>query len=275
VRYRATCALPLLAAGARSGQTERVGRRGNRLGVGHVQRSVRLAVLLLMLIGICSCGDSSNAPSAVAPPAAGTLTPSTVLATTTASPPAPTEALPATTLLVMPTRDDALLADATPTHVTEPCPDSPGGPDGTEAMQTEMAKVEPMLAMVLAYGGQHPDEFGSYGLVWHGTNDASVFISFTTNLDRHREALNKLVAHPDELIVCQVAVCGDVALALVAKLTDDLNGRFSSVGVGINGVEVVLQPGEEALADQLVGQYDEAVNVTVCSGPATCTGTLD
>lgn len=160
-------------------------------------------------------------------------------------------------------------------HVTEPCPDSPGGPDGTEAMQTEMAKLEPMLGVVLAYGGQHPDEFGSYGLIWHGTNDASVFISFTDNLDRHRDALDQLVAHPDELIVCQVAVSGEVARALVAKLTDDLDGRFSSLGVGINGVEVVLQPGEEALADQLVAQYGDAVDVTVCPDPAACTVTLD
>ncbi len=43
-------------------------------------------------------------------------------------------------------------------------------------MQAEMSKLEPMLGVVLAYGGERPDEFGSYGLVWQGTNDASVFI---------------------------------------------------------------------------------------------------
>jgi hypothetical protein len=254
------------------GHYDRVGQRGNRAGVGCVQRSVRLAGSLLMLICCCSCGDSSNAPSAVSPPAVDTLAPRTVLPTTTAPPPALTDALPATTLLVMPTRDDALVASATPTNVTEPCPDSAGGPDGTDAMQTEMAKVEPMLGVVLAYGGEHADEFGSYGLVWHGTNDASVFISFTNNLDLHRDALNKLVAHPDQLIVCQVAVSGDVARALVAKLTDDLNGRFSSVGLGITGVQVVLMPGEQALADELVAQYGDAVSVTV--GPDTTASTV-
>ncbi len=76
--------------------------------------------------------------------------------------------------------------------------------------------------------------------------------SFTSNLDLHRDALNELVAHPDDVVVCQVAVSGKVASALMAKLTDDLSGRFSSLVVGANGIEVVLQPGEEALSDELV-----------------------
>jgi hypothetical protein len=232
---------------------------------------MRLAAPLLMLICIGSCGQSSNDPSSINPRGAGTLAPPAVVPTTTGPPPpAPTDALPATTLVVVPTRNDALVASVTPTHVTEPCPDSTGGPDGTEPMQTEMAKLESMLGIVLAYGGQHADEFGTYGLIWQGANDASVFISFTKNLDLHRDAINKLVAHPDELIVCQVAVSGEVASALVAKLTDDLNGRFSSVSNGLHGVEVVLQPGEEALADELVAEYRDAVNVSVCSDGAAC-----
>jgi hypothetical protein len=186
----------------------------------------------------------------------------------------PSDAAPGTTELVMPVRDDALVASATPTHVTEPCPPSPGAPDGTSAMQAELAKLEPMLAVVLTYGGQHREEFGNYGLIWHGTNDASVFISFTQHLDLHRDALEQLVAHPDELIVCQIAVSGDVGRALLAKLTDELAGRFSWLGYGIDGVEVVLNPGEEILADELVAEYGDAVDVTVCSNPAGCAAAL-
>ncbi len=170
----------------------------------------------------------------------------------------------------MPTRNDALVASVEPTQVTEPCPASTGGPDGTAAMQTELARLEPMLGTVLAYGGKHPDEFGSYGLIWQATNDASVFISFTADLDVHREALNSLVAYPDELIVCQVAVSGDVARALMVKLTDDLQGRFFSVGLGAGGVEVVLKAGEEVLADQLVADYGDAVSVSVCADAISC-----
>jgi hypothetical protein len=170
----------------------------------------------------------------------------------------------------MPARNDALVASVEPTHVTEPCPDSQGGPDGTAAMQTEVARLEPMLGTVLAYGGQHPDEFGSYGLIWEAINDASVFISFTTHLDVHRDALNDLVEYSGELIVCQVAVSGDVARALTAKLTDELQGRFQSVGIGAGAVEVVLMPGEQDLADQLIAEYGDAVDVTVCADDGSC-----
>ena len=140
-------------------------------------------------------------------------------------------------------------------------------------MQAEVARLEPMLGQVLAYGGQHPGEFGSYGLIWQSGNDASVFISFTSNLAVHRNALNDLVSYPDELIVCQVGVSGDVARALMAKLTDDLQGHFQSVGLGMGGVEVVLLPGQQALADELVAKYGDAVVVTVCENEASCTMT--
>ena len=254
------------------GNLSGVGQRRNQPGVDDVQLTVRLAGILVMLVCFCSCGDSSKGSTATAAPAAAKAPPA-VLTTTMAPTTVPTDQLPVTTLAVMPTRDDALVASATPAHVSEPCPESLGGPDGTDAMQAEMAKLEPMLGVVLAYGGQHADQFGSYGLVWQGTNDASVFVSFTADLDLHRDALDNLVAHPDELIVCQVAVSGDVARALAAKLTDDLAGRFSSVGVGGNGVNVVLMPGEEALGDELVAQYGDAVSVTICSDPSACIAT--
>ena len=98
-----------------------------------------------------------------------------------------------------------------------------------------------------------------------------MFISFTTNLDLHRAALNDRVAYPDELIVCQVAVSADVARALMVKLTDDLEGLFYSVGLAAGAVEVVLKGGEEVLADQLVAQYGDAVSVSVCADAASCT----
>jgi len=220
---------------------------------------MRKSGLLLLVTFICSCGGTSSGPSAIDPSVAPTPT----ALPTTAPHNAATSALPATTVLVKPIGNDALLGSIEPARVTEPCPDSPGGPDGTAAMQTELTRLEPMLGVVLAYGGQHPDEFGSYGLVWHGVNDASVFISFTTNLPRHRDALSAVVAHPDELIVCQVAVSGDVARALIAVLTDDLTGRFETVAIGRGGVEVVLRAGEHALADELRAQYGDAVSVTV------------
>ena len=242
-----------------------MGRRGNQY-----RRAAQLGVQSLTLVGlIASCGDPSSTTSATVP-SIESIAPVASGLPITASAPVPTDVLPGTTLVVMPTRDDGLVASIEPMFVTEPCPDSPGGPEGTAATQAELARLEPMLGVVVAYGGQHPDEFGSYGLIWQGTNDASVFISFTTRLDAHRDALRDLVTHPDELIVCQVAVSGSVAQALMARLSDELQGHFSSVGVGVNGVEVLLNPGEQALAAQLLAEYGDAVRVSVCEDADGC-----
>jgi hypothetical protein len=237
------------------------------------QLGMRTVGTLLVLTFLGACGHASNMSTATGPSITAAESVPATLAPTTSLPPPPGDAAPGTTAAVMPVRNDALVASATPTHVTEPCPQSLGGPEGGNAMDTELGKLEPMLGIVLAYGTQHHDEFGGYGLIWRGTNDASVFISFTQHLDVHRDALEQLVAHPDELIVCQVAVPEDVGRALAAKLTDDLAGRFSFVGWGMNGVEVVLNPGEEVLADELVAEYGDAVLVTVCSNPAGCAAT--
>ena len=141
-----------------------------------------------------------------------------------------------------------------------------------EQMLAESARLEPMIGQVLAYGGEHADQFGSYGLVWGSDGDASVFISFTSNLDEHREALGAVVAYPDELVVCQVAVSGEVARALMAKIADELQGRYFSVLIGMGPVEVVLRPGEQALAEQLVAEYGDAVQVSICADTTSCVG---
>ena len=116
-----------------------------------------------------------------------------------------------------------------------------------------------------------PTEFGSYGLIWHSSNDASVFIAFTTNVDEHRDELERIVALPDELIVCQVAVSADVARALYAELVDELMpAHAAAVGLGATGVEVTLLPGEETLAKQLAERYGDAVTVTICPDQTSC-----
>jgi hypothetical protein len=174
-------------------------------------------------------------------------------------------------MIVTPTRDDALVASVVPTRVTEPCPASQSPVGEIEQMMAESTRLEPMIGQVLAYGRQHADEFGSYGLIWQSGGDASAFISFTSNLDEHREALGESVDYPDELVVCQVAVSGDVARALMAKIPDELRGHYLSVVIGMGPVEVVLMPGEQALADQLVAEYGDALQVSICADTASCT----
>ena len=93
-------------------------------------------------------------------------------------------------------------------------------------MLAEASRLEPMLGQVLAYGTQHSDQFGSYGLIWHEDGSASVFVSFTADLNVHRSALETTVDHPDDLIVCQVAVNEATAQSIQATLARELDGRF-------------------------------------------------
>jgi hypothetical protein len=140
-----------------------------------------------------------------------------------------------------------------------------GGDGGLDdSIVAEQGRLEPMIGQVLAYGSEHPDQFGSYGLVWHGSGDASVFISFTGDLDAHRAALADRVEYPDELVVCQVPISGATRQALQAHLVTELDGTFSSIGGGIGGaVEVALTADQEQLAAELDDEYGDAVDLSV------------
>jgi len=174
-----------------------------------------------------------------------------------------TPVLPATTLFVAP-EPGVTLGSIVPTDVTEPCPSSTSAsPDGSEAMMAEVTRLEPMIGQVLAYGQAHADVFGSYGLVWLGGDDASVFASFTGDLDIHRTALAATVPYPDELVVCQIAVIGPDAATLQAQLARELEGRYWSLGIGATGLQVGLDADEDAMARELVDRYGGAVEVSV------------
>jgi hypothetical protein len=185
---------------------------------------------------------------------------------TTVEAPATTSArrrLPVTTVFRRPTTGGAPVESLPPIEVGEPCPHSDAAAGSAGAMMAESSRLEPMLAQVLAYGGEHPDVFGSYGLIWHDGGDASVFIALTSNLDLHRAALEATVEYPDELIVCQVAVSEKVAAALEATLADELQGRLWSIGPEMGTLAVGLAPDQQALAAELLARYGDAISLTV------------
>jgi hypothetical protein len=225
---------------------------------------------------LCSCGSASGVPAdanAEASVAEGvTSAPGLPVPTTTPEPIA-TATFPVTTVVAIASGGYEHTEVGAATTVAEPCPaDWQPGADDHDKMQAEVERLEPMIGQVLAYGAGHPDEFGAYGLVWgHSPGDASVFISFTSDLDTHRHALRERVSYPDELLVCQVAVSADEAQALFDKLMNDLEGHFQSLSLGyFGGVEVLLLPGEQQLAEQLALDYGAAVTVTMCGDDVSC-----
>src|SRR5262245_53153214 len=218
-------------------------------------------LLVVPLVLLASCGDASTSGSTASTAMPAPLTTTTVIADGTDTTPPITAQLPATTIVVQPTLGSSPPVMPDPVEVVEPCPQSvrfTASGDGSP-MMAESSRLEPMLGTVLAYGGEHPDEFGTYGLIWHAEGDASVFISFTGHLDEHRSALAGMVAFPDELIVCQVALSGQASQQLSAALNNELAGRYSSISQGAGPVEIVLAATEEALARELVDRYGDAV----------------
>jgi len=133
-----------------------------------------------------------------------------------------------------------------------------------DAMLSEAGRLEPMLGQVLAYGGERPDEFAGYRLEWIGPNDASVVITMTGEIERHRSALVDIVEFPDELVVCEGPTSGESAQALLDELQPELNGRAASWGKDTAGhVEIGLFADDEAFAAELIERYGERVEVRV------------
>jgi len=210
-------------------------------------RLVEIAGFVVAAVAACGAEDDGRGSAATAP--AVPITGRALPATSTTGTPVTAGAEP--------------LRSLDPAPVTEPCPESTRFADGGGPDLAEARRLEPMLGQVLAYAGQRAAQFGSYGLVWHGAADASVFVSFTTDLEPHRSALEATVAHPDELIVCQVAISGAVAQQLRTDLVAELQGRFLSIGLGGPGIEIVVAADEETLAAELVDRYGPAVTVRV------------
>ncbi|BAN02521.1 hypothetical protein [Ilumatobacter coccineus] len=202
-------------------------------------------VVAIAVLGAGACG--SSAPSGDQVPA-----------------PAPTAMPSVTTLVPARTVLDEPLGSVDGPVVTEPCPESAADlTGGQDAMVAESSRLEPMLGQVMAYGGDHPDQFGTSGMIWHGAGDASVFASFTADLDVHRSALSDLVEFPDELIVCQTGASAVDVAAIEATLLDELAGRFLSIGRSARGLEVQLMAGEEDLAAELDARYGDAIILLV------------
>lgn len=203
-----------------------------------------LPIALVSGVLVASCGSQSSSNTLAQPPGSSV------------------QPLPATSVMGKPV--GGALPPVMPVFVTadQRCPDSGaptsgGGSDGF----AESGRLEPMLGQVLAYGGEHRDEFGTYGLVWHNASDASVLISFTADVDEHRATLEQLVEYPDELIVCQAALSGDANLALQALLVEELTGRFISIGQGFGSVAIELPTSEKQLAAELTARFGDIVSI--------------
>jgi hypothetical protein len=165
----------------------------------------------------------------------------------------------------VPTTTEVRSGAACPQSFSSPAPVNGDG----SLMLAEQSRLEPMLGAVLAYGGEHPDVFAGHGLAWNSSDDASVFVAFSGDVEAHRQALEATVEFPDELIVCRAVLSDRESAALLAELGPLLDGRVSSWGgEAVDGAIIVdLLVSEEAYADELLARFGELVHVNVGAFP--------
>jgi hypothetical protein len=137
-------------------------------------------------------------------------------------------------------------------------------PDCPEAAQ--QAALERDLAAVQRYGADQPD----YSTAAFETEQPQVVVIayFADHLDRHRDALQELVEHPDRLRVrLSERSRGDLE-----RIRDEIRHRLDgtagwSLGLGADKVLVTLPPGQEPVADELRAKYGDAVEVSIKPPP--------
>ena len=148
---------------------------GNLGGDDERLMTVRRVIFVLLGGGLAVEGCGETGPSAGSVRASDPVAPSAPVGTM----PGP----PATTVFLPPDANVPPVMSLAPSVVTEPCPSSEPTPGDGQGMMAEQSRLEPMLGQVLAYGAQYPDQFGTYGLIWHDDGSASVFVSFTADVE--------------------------------------------------------------------------------------------
>src|SRR4051812_41198320 len=159
-----------------------------------------------------------------------------------------------------------------------PAPWPPGsswsyGEEVSDARWQELAREQNKLhgdvTTVSEYGSAHEDEWGGVRIV----NEPMVVIevAFTDDVEHHRAALTRAVAHPDQLRVVTArhteahltAICDET----VAWLEDQHPGALATAGRCWDTVEVHVHATAAAAAQELWDRYGDAVALTVGTKP--------
>lgn len=244
-------------------------------GMGTHRRSRRRLTVAAAaaLVGLVACGD----PQALRDAGLTSTTPVPTTAEPSATPTSPTgSALPATTLATLvpgptvPLTTPAQRSTATLEAGVSWCPSLAVDGGGTEMTDERMRAIDGVaqrvMGVVNAYVAERADVAGSPWLD-SGTAQPRVVIGFTRAIADHTAALDAKLAHPEELLVCQIRHGQAEVTTVSQQIQQDMMvgdpGPYSSVGAGPEFVEVSLRADQEALATDLVARYGDIVQVTV------------
>jgi hypothetical protein len=149
-------------------------------------------------------------------------------------------------------------------RVAESCPkdaDAVGSTGNAYAVTV----IEQNLGMVRVYGESQPDTYVGHRAEWTspetvGTNGI-VVIAFTADLQRHAEALVKLVKNPEAVVVCH----GRFSERERQQLETDVRAKapLGAVSQDFDGVSVRLRGVQANIAEKLFTEYGESLNIVV------------
>lgn len=165
----------------------------------------------------------------------------------------------------------ASVAESSPIDDETACPKFriPTSPIIEADAQVATQFAERNLGVINEYIAAHASEGGTPWL--DNVNDPpQLVVGFTSNVEAHRAALDKVVADPDRLLVCRVAHSqADVSAAadeIQNSITSQSDG-YISVGSGVDAVAVRLRSDRQDVADDLVARYGDLVSITLGNFP--------
>lgn len=133
-------------------------------------------------------------------------------------------------------------------------------PDATKARAVRQDDLHDDAARLDDYGAQHLD-------TWTGIKfEGGRLVALCTDPDRHRDAVRRLVNHPDSLDLRRAPYSRshlDVVHSVVRALSEREPGTWTACGPGLTAVNISFRGGYDHLARELHEQFGDAIKVTV------------
>ncbi|HZN13266.1 MAG TPA: hypothetical protein VFB78_03280 [Acidimicrobiales bacterium] len=124
--------------------------------------------------------------------------------------------------------------------------------------------IQDDMKVVYHYGGDHAADYvdRKFDL---DTDPVSMVAAFVRNIDEHRAALSKLVAHPDRLQVIALPYSGQELQRIYGEISANMGDQetYYSVGLDFGAVTTQLHADKKATAAALHQKYGDALKITV------------
>jgi hypothetical protein len=174
----------------------------------------------------------------------------------------------ATTSVARPAGANSRSQSPTAVRVSERCP---VGADavGSTGQSYSVTIIENNLGTVRVYGESQPDTYSAVKAEWakQGNDPSSDFsgvvvVAFTDRLQQHADALAKLVARPETVVVCKGRTTDTEMRTIMRELAPKLTG-VGGYGAQFDVISVSLPGTQEQLAKELFDSYGNKIRIAL------------